>query len=420
MLRRRAALLMLVISLGVVGSVFYALQQQHVYEATAVLEITAPPVEEAAATGGQATGRLIQQIQQRLMARDNVLAMIEDYGLFADAPAMSESDRVTAFRASVSMQSVESVRITGQSGNVSALRITARLDSPELAAMVANDLAASVMELRARGSEERTQSVLEFYSAEERRLGAEIDALEEEVRDFKVENDELLPDTLASRRDRLTRLRERVLDLDSEIATLERERATLASEPARGVVQRQIDQIDDELADLSEERALLQANIEEILDTIRRTPEIERMLSAQERRLQQLRDQYSVATNRRAEAEMGQRLETEQRAERFEILETAMAPEYPSGTSRRNVAVAGTMLSAAVAFVIAMVLEFLNPLVRSAAQMRRALDLRPVVSIPFVQTPLERRRQHLFRLGAFIALAMAILLAAALTLGNAG
>lgn len=420
MLRRRAALLMLVISLGIVGSVFYALQQEHVYQSTAVLQITAPPVEEGAVAGEQTAARLIQQLQQRLMARDNVLALIEDYGLFVDAPAMSDSDKVGAFRSAVSMESIESVRLSVPDGSVSALRITVQMDSPDLAAMVANDLAASVMELRARGSTERTQSVLEFFSTEERRLAEEIEALEGEIADFKVENDALLPDTLPNRRDRLNGLRERVLDLDSRLSALERERAALASEPSRGVVLRQIEELDEEIADLSDERVLLQENIEEILDTIRRTPETERMLSAYERRLQQLRDQYAVATNRRAEAEIGQRLETERQAERFEILESAVEPEYPAGPSRRNIAVAGTLLSAIVAVVIAMVLETFNPVVRSAAQMRRDLDLRPVVSIPFVQTPFERRRQHVTRLSAFIALALAILVAAALTLAGPG
>ena len=59
-----------------------------------------------------------------------------------------------------------------------------------------------------------------------------------------------------------------------------------------------------------------------------------RDLSRLDRALDQLQEQFNVITRRKAEAEMGQRLETNQQAERLEVLERALVPDSPVSPSR--------------------------------------------------------------------------------------
>jgi len=408
MLRRRGWLIVLLLGVGIAVSVSLALQRAHSYEATAVLQIENPVVLDGAGSiARESAARRLQQLQQRLMARDTLVDMIDEYGLFGDAPRMSLNEKVAALRDSTQVELV----IT-RDGTVSALVITTRLGSPQEAAMIANEFAATVLEEGTRSRTGRLGATLEFFAAEERRLSSEITALEEQISTFKAENGALLPESLGPLRDELSRMRGNTLDLDRRVSSLERERAALVAEGQRVIAQRQIPALNDEIAGLEEERALIARRISEAEAALQRAPEIERTLNTMERRAEQLRIQYGATMQRRAEAELGQRLEMDQQSERFEILERAQEPEYPVGSSRRNLAAAGSIVSLGAAVGLAFLLELLNPVIRSGAQMQRTLNLRPVVAIPYVQTASERRRLHLFRLGGFVVIAMAGLIAA--------
>jgi tyrosine-protein kinase Etk/Wzc len=418
LLRRRAAVIVLVAVAGVLASVYYAVQHPHVYQATAVIQIESPTVVEGASTAAatESAARRLQLIEQRLMVRDNLLGVIAEYGLYADL-GLSDSEKVALLRESTTIESIAAVSQGFVSdGTVSALIITARLGTPEQAAMVANDFAANVMEQGARVRGERTEATLAFFAAEEQRLGVEIEALEAEISAYKRENAALLPDSLMVRRGELNRLQGDAQQIDVEIAALERERAALGENPSGVLAQRQSRQLNERIVELAEERAVLTERIAAIEATIRRMPEVERTLSAFERRMEQLQEQFRLTTQRRADAEIGQRLETDQQAERFEILERAIPPEHPEGPSRRKIAAAGAGASVLAAVGVAFLLDLLNPVIRSAAQMQRQLDLRPVVSIPYVRTPWERRRQNLLRLVGLVIAVLALLLAAGLSL----
>jgi len=115
------------------------------------------------------------------------------------------------------------------------------------------------------------------------------------------------------------------------------------------------------------------------------TPEVDRVLSGYDRRLQQLQDQYEVITRRMAEAATTQRLAERQQAERFTLLERAVTPQFATGSGGKKIAAVGAVASVIGAILVAFVLDLMNPVVRSADQMARQLDLRPVVSIPEVR-----------------------------------
>ncbi|MEO0913637.1 MAG: hypothetical protein AAFY59_11720, partial [Pseudomonadota bacterium] len=51
--------------------------------------------------------------------------------------------------------------------------------------------------------------------------------------------------------------------------------------------------------------------------------------------------------------------------------------------------------------------ELINPVIRTSSQMRRKLDLRPVVSIPYIPTMWEVQRRRLAWISSAVALIMA-------------
>jgi Mg2+/Co2+ transporter CorC len=85
-----------------------------------------------------------------------------------------------------------------------------------------------------------------------------------------------------------------------------------------------------------------------------------------------------------------------QQAERFTLLERAIVPESAMGGGNKKLAVAGAAASLILGLVLAFVMDLIHPVVRTAAQMERQLDLRPVVSIPEIK-PERAKRKPLLR-----------------------
>lgn len=384
-LRRRAVLVLAVTIVGCLLSLNFALSQDKVYEATAVVQIedARVPDQLAGASAAQSVdaSRRVRLIEQRLMARDNLVGIMEQHSLFANDPRMTMNERIFQMRDAARIEEIVNPNQQyAPGGNVpSGLRITVRLDDPQKAADVANELMASVIDQSRDRSESRARDTVEFFAAEEDRVSAAIGALEAEIAVFKQENAELLPAGLADLRTQLVSLRETDLELDQQIVTLE----TTSARQREQVIARQV-------ALLEEQKLLVAERIAQIEAILRGAPEVERSLNGMERELARLQDQYSVVTRRKAEAEMGQLLESRQATDRFEALETALVPEYPVSRSRKKVAIMGGVVSLLAGIGAAFLAELMNPAIRSAAQMERMLGVQPVVAIPTVTTRRDR------------------------------
>lgn len=401
MLRRRLWLIVLVALIGSVVSVIVALNQPKVYEATAVIQIETPQVGRDGR--GQIIGtdarHRVQLIEQRLMSRDHLIEIIEKHGLFADAAAMPIGQKIYQLRISARITPITvNLPAAGPAASIpSGLSVTVKLSDPQKAADVANDFVASVIAQNRERRMETVRETLDFYSAEEARVEARIVALEEQIADFKRANADALPDNMGAMRNQLGTLQETLLEIDQQIITLETESARQRQE----VFDRQIGQ-------LTEQRDLIARRIAEIETAFAASPRVERELAALTRSLNQLQEQLDTIIRNRVEAEIASVLERRQQQERFEVLETAIPPEFPVSMSRKKLALAGGIASLGLGLALALIWEIMNPVLRTPAQLKDELDITPVVSIPFVPVQGELRARILKRVGA-VALILLIL-----------
>lgn len=169
-----------------------------------------------------------------------------------------------------------------------------------------------------------------------------------------------------------------------------------------------IRQLNSQIETLQEEKIALGTKGDRIRESIRRTPDVEVVLKAFDRRLEDLQDQLAGIVRKRAEAETGERLEVNQQAERFEVVENARMPEYPISPNRKKIAAMGAAASIGLALGFAFLLEMLFPAIRSVSQMQRQLDLRPVVAIPHIRTRAERRMGFIRGTAMLLVLGVAI------------
>lgn len=414
-LRRRGLLIAMIAMLGVLGGIVAALNSQRVYSATAVIQVINPVISGEGGAASTTLARRIQTIEQQLMSRENLLELARRYDMFQD-DELSTTQQVALLRESIVIQSIAAVHTGyGGDGALSGLVISASASDPDLAAAISNELADLVLRQSAASRQESAQAALRFFRQEEERLQVSIATLDDQVSAFQTENEGLLPGAQTLRREDLRRLDDSRLEIERDIVQLQSELATLDATSGRMVTQRRITQINDEIARRNDESALIGARIDAIRSELIRAPEVEREITAMERTMTQLQAQLTSATERRREAELGLRIEDDQQSVRFVLLEAALPPEYPLASRRRKIAMAGVMAGLGLGFGLAYALELLNPVLRTARQMERDLQLRPVISIPYTRSTAEiRRRRSVWMMGLGLLLIVVFLLALSL------
>ncbi|MGX0976002.1 tyrosine-protein kinase Etk/Wzc [Roseovarius sp. MBR-51] len=400
LLHRKLWLIVLVAVVGAILSIIVALNQPKVFQATAVIQIETPQVgsDLAGQTIATDANHRLQLIEQRLMARDNLVKVIERHGLFANARNMPLAEKVHQLRISARITPITvGVPGMGPATAPSGLSVTVNLNDPVKAAEVANDFVETVIAENRERRMALVRETLDFFSAEETRVSARIAEVEGVIADFKRANAESLPTSITPVREELRTLNETLLALDQQIITLETE----ASRQRQEVFARQIGQ-------LTEQRALVAGRIAENEAALAAAPRVERELGALTRDLTQLQDQLRTITTNRVEAEMASVLESRQQQERFEILETAIPPEFPVSASRKKLVIAGALASLVAGIGFAVLLEIMNPAIRSAAQLEQELEITPVVTIPIVRLRHERRRRALKIAGTVVMILLIV------------
>ena len=180
--------------------------------------------------------------------------------------------------------------------------------------------------------------------------------------------------------------------------------------PPEGAIRREIASIDRTTASLNEEVGNIDGRLALLTASIAETPQIEIALIGLQRRPANISVQYQDAVRKEAAAADGEELEINSQAERFRVLEPAQVPEAPDWPPRKLIAIGGAGGSVALGALLMLGAELRNQSVRTAGQIERRLDLRPLVTIPMVRTQRDTRRRFLI-LAAVIVLMIATIAA---------
>ncbi len=393
--RRHVMMFAVVVVLGMVVSVVYALNQPRIYQTTAMIQVLQPTIANPRDTGTSSapTLQLLQVVEQRLMTRDNLIRMIKKHGLYANPPDIPMADRVLMLRLATQVEMIVDPNLRWRSDIApTALLVRVSDGDPALAAMLANEFVASIIEQNRQSRADQASTALAFFESEEQRVGSEIALLDAQIVAFKEANADLLSEGLAALRVQLATLEETRLEFEGQIAELNNG----TSNGATAVVNKR-------LAQLGVQYNLIEQRRQSILNLINQAPQAERQHLVLTRKLQQLTDQFDVINKSRAEAKMGQMLEAGRQAENFKVLETALVPVHPIAPNRKKIAMTGSAASVVLALVLILLLEMRKPVIRTSAQLERRLNLRPVVAIPTL-TPVSKSGFAHLKTGAIMAL----------------
>ena len=156
-----------------------------------------------------------------------------------------------------------------------------------------------------------------------------------------------------------------------------------------------------ERGSLTGRRADLQSRLNELQMRQTQLPAVERDYSALQRELQGEQTKYAEVRQKLMEAQLAQNLETEQKGERFTLIEPPVVPQEPVRPDRRALFIVGLLLAIAAAVGIMLLLEMLDTRIRGRRQIVRLVGVPPLAIIPWVghdedskKSPVKRLRRR--------------------------
>jgi succinoglycan biosynthesis transport protein ExoP len=200
------------------------------------------------------------------------------------------------------------------------------------------------------------------------------------------------------------RLRREVDSLEKEVqieasagGPTQTERAH-ADNPAYVQVKSEIDSVTLERDRDIKKRDQLQAKLNSYDKRMAQSPEVERAYREIVRDLEAAQFKYGEILSKQSEAQIAVNLETEQKGEKFTMIEAPQPPEKPVSPNRILILVIGLLLSLASGVGAVLGRETLDASVRGPKDIRELLQVPALASIPIIVTTEERaRRQRITR-----------------------
>jgi polysaccharide biosynthesis transport protein len=191
------------------------------------------------------------------------------------------------------------------------------------------------------------------------------------------------------------RLGREVRELEAEIlrtpAASATERAyASADNPAYVQVKGQLDGVEVEERTAARKADELHAKLGDFERRLSDAPEVERVYRELMRDLEGAQLKYQEIRSKMTEAQVSQHLETEQKGERFTLIEPPQPPERPESPNRWLILALGTALCLALAAGGTVLQETIDGSVRGSRDLYGMLQVAPLAALPVIETRAER------------------------------
>lgn len=187
-----------------------------------------------------------------------------------------------------------------------------------------------------------------------------------------------------------------------------------ADNPAYLQIKAQLEAAQLELLSLKKQGQLLVQDLSKYEQRITDAPGIEQTFQQLTRDYQSAVLKYAEVKAKQQEANLGRALESEQKAERFTLIEPPLVPEEPSSPNRKLLAVLGLVLALGVSVGLVLLRELSDKSIRGRKALLIAVGAPPLAVIPSIATTADnqgaRKLRWVLALGLALALAVALAL----------
>jgi uncharacterized protein involved in exopolysaccharide biosynthesis len=392
--KRRALYFLIPFLIAAAIGVALTVIQKPIYlsEGKLLVESQEIPADLVRPTVTDSAGQRIQVIQQRLLTRENLLAIVNKFGLFqTQRQWMSGTQLLELMRDRTQFQSVEVSHSDFQQKNLTlAMTLSFSYEDPQIAAKVANEFLTLVLDEDAKTRTSRAAETTKFLDRESNRLESQLGNLEAQIAELKQHQSKTgasAVETAAQQNaTQLTTLKADLAqksalysDSHPDIKALKRKVAALEALVAKSPPPEEVSAANG-LDELQKQRTSIEKNLED-------------------------------ANQKLSAARLGEALERNQQAERLQVIEQPTAPQKPIKPNKVKLFMASFGLALAIGLGVAFAAESLDHSVHSIEQLTEAFDRHMVSSIPFIATPADTVRSK--RKITFLILVSAIILGGA-------
>ena len=171
----------------------------------------------------------------------------------------------------------------------------------------------------------------------------------------------------------------------------------------------ELDNLDRQIQGKLAEETRLQGVIAMYQERIATAPLRESELAALTRDYETFQNSYRNLLQKRMESQMSANLEKRQIGEQFKILDPARMPEKPASPDRPRLYLFSLVAALAVGFGAAALMEFFDTTLRTERDVRAALNLMVLATVPFMRESALVARRRLRRNVAFAVVATMVL-----------
>jgi len=378
-LRRRWILA--AVAFGVVlllGALLTAIQRP-IYQAEGkvLVESQDIPTDLVRPTITDSANQRIQVIQQRIMTRDNLLALVNKYHMFAgERRWMSGTELIDLMRQRTKFELVDINAKAGSASSTIAFTVSFEYENPEITQGVTNDFLTLILKEDAENRTTRATETTNFLTRESQRLQGELAAIAAQIAEAlshsespstpvdttdpaKMQVAELtkLKEDLAQKSSTYSDAHPTIIALKKKIAAMEQLIAKTPTAPAA-----QAKQANAGLFELAQRRVEAEQAFEE--------------------------------NNKKLEAaRLGERLERDQRSERLAVIEQPVLPQSPIKPKRLKFLAVSFALAVVAGAGVIFAAESLDGSIRYSHELLGAANGRMIVTIPYIATRAEAIRR---------------------------
>ena len=421
----------------------------------------------------------ISIIKERVLTRDSLLRVANKYDLFKDySRSLTSSELIDQMRDRVGIDLISADEMYSSQRGKSTIAFTLSFEDkrPEIAFQVAKDLTKLFLDWNIKLRTEGAAETADFISQETDKLRLEVEGMDKRIAAFKQQNNNALPEQLSFRMNVMTNAENNLREIERDYRSTQNELRSL-EDPASGKgedtpqtlpalkaeyaklsatyndsypdmrilkrkiealektegdsesknipdnvaaepvnrVQSKIESVRDRLNSLAEQKKMLQEKIAQNENSIMLTPKVEQNLDILIRDRDTAQKKYEEIRSKMVSAKIAESLESDNKSERFTLLETPLLPDKTFKPNRIKIIVLGFFLAIASSVGMLFIMATFDHQIRRADALVHVTGQRPLVVIPYLYIREEwARRRHLIKVTIFTTIFAVIIIAVAL------
>jgi uncharacterized protein involved in exopolysaccharide biosynthesis len=370
--------------------------QRPIYRAEGEIIVESPeiPPDLVRPTISEVADERIAVLKQRIIARDNITALVDKYNLFPQERAsMSGTELLELMRTRLEIKPA-ALELIKSTGSTLAFTLSFEYEDPEIALKVASDL---ITQLLSDDASRRTSNAAEttkFLEQEVKRLEGQHDAVVAQIETLTQEP----PHQEQAESEEVKAQMKSLTDLESDLA----QKSSIYSDEHPII------------KNLKKQIAALKTAIAATPRTASTAVETNKHgVAAQvlDQQRSNLEKALAEANQKLTTARLGESLERNQQSEHLRLIEQPVLPLQPIRPKKLKWFAVAFGLAGMIGAVSVVAAEMLDGSIRRSEQLLGIVDRSLIVTIPYLPAPGEERRNR--RRAVLLCIAFVILPAAA-------